>query len=67
MISKFPRLPKKKKQELVEWLESQKHKYKSEYHSYKACGNDEAAEQSSNYASCMAYIQMMMEYHEADK
>lgn len=66
MIHKFPKLPKKNKEALIKWLDATHHEYMSNCHKYLAYGNKEAADNENSCASCIAYIKMMMEYHEED-
>lgn len=63
MINKFPKLNKKQKEKMEEWLDTQVKVMESDALKYEACGNEEEAIKHNAYASSFAQIKIYIDYH----
>jgi len=63
MISKFPYLNEKTKEEVINWLKSQEADRKAEAFRYKACHNTDMEQKALYRASTFASITIHLEYH----
>jgi hypothetical protein len=63
MINKFPYLKQEDREQVYLWLESQRHKYMSDHHMYRAHNNITSAEKCNSQASGIASIQLHIKYH----
>lgn len=64
MINKFPKLPQKHKDRLINWLNKEITQARKEMISYGACENYSAALQFEHKINTLDAIKMMMEWHE---